>query len=125
MIAALRNVEDHGHAYSAILIMCPACDDLHMLPVGGDVPPGKPKWEFNGNLEEPTLSPSILTRMFGYPKGIDPVLAAILKPSDQVCHSFLRNGVWEFLGDCTHAFAGQHIPSPELPEWVFKESKEE
>lgn len=107
MIAALRTVEDQGHAYAAILIMCPACDDLHMLPVGGDVPPGKPQWEFNGNLEAPTLSPSLLTRM-----------------GNQVCHSFLRNGIWEFLSDCTHAFAGQNTPSPELPEWVFQESKE-
>lgn len=35
------------------------------------------------------------------------------------CHSFLRNGVWEFLGDCAHALRGAHPLQP-LPEWLFR-----
>jgi hypothetical protein len=27
-----------------------------------------------------------------------------------VCHSFVREGQIQFLGDCTHAFAGQTVP---------------
>lgn len=117
-IAVLRTVHERDHVYSAILIWCPACDDLHMLAVDGDVPPGKPRWSFDGNLAAPTLSPSILTRSYGYPKGIEPAPGEKQEPGDQVCHSFLRDGVWAFLDDCTHAFAGQRVPSPPLPEWV-------
>jgi hypothetical protein len=75
---------------------------LHMLPVNSTE--RSPSWDFDGNLESPTLSPSILTRY-----------------NDQVCHSFLRNGVFEFLSDCTHEFAGQNIPIPDLPEGYFEE----
>lgn len=35
---------------------------------------------------------------------------------DEVCHSFVRNGVIEFLSDCTHALKGQHVPLPDWPE---------
>lgn len=110
-LAELRQVDDHGHVYTAILLTCPACGDLHMLPVSGNVPPGKPRWDFDGYLEAPTLSPSILTRMTG----------VNLPGGQYVCHSFLRAGVWEFLSDCTHDKAGQHVPCVPLPDWVLKE----
>src|SRR5436309_254590 len=35
------------------------------------------------------------------------VLAAL--PGD-VCHSFVRDGLIEFLGDCTHPLAGRTVP---------------
>jgi hypothetical protein len=35
-----------------------------------------------------------------------------------VCHSFLTDGVFHFLGDCTHPYAGQQVPLPELPDWL-------
>ena len=34
----------------------------------------------------------------------------------EVCHYFLHGGQIAFLGDCTHAFASQTVPLPELPE---------
>jgi hypothetical protein len=73
-----------------------------MLPVNcGDIK--TPSWDWNGDLERPTLSPSILTQ--GY----------------TVCHSFLRDGVFEFLTDSTHSLAGQSVPIPDLPKWVEEE----
>jgi len=33
-----------------------------------------------------------------------------------ICHSFIRDGKIQFLGDCTHALAGQTVDLPELPE---------
>lgn len=100
-------VDDHGQRYEALAFVCPGCETfgkgsgLHMLPVGGDVPAGRPRWTFDGNLQEPTLSPSILTRY-----------------GDGVCHSFLRAGRFEFLSDCTHALAGQTVPAPALADWM-------
>lgn len=32
-----------------------------------------------------------------------------------VCHCFVADGAMQFLGDCTHALAGQTVPIPEWP----------
>ncbi|QIM22963.1 hypothetical protein G7075_19995 [Phycicoccus sp. HDW14] len=99
------------------MFVCPGCArggdvGLHMLPVGGDVPEGRARWDFDGDLETPTLSPSILTRYTMH--GTD-------GPREWVCHSFLRAGVFEFLTDSTHPFAGQQVPLPDLPDWAVRE----
>ncbi len=117
MKAQLRNVVEHlgepnEFHYQALQFWCPGCEviidgerrgGLHMLAVNTTV--RSPSWSFDGNLEAPTLSPSILTR-----HGSD----------GMVCHSFLRAGVFEFLSDSTHQFAGQHVPMPDLPDWVAR-----
>ena len=81
-------------------LWCPGCDDAHRINDG---------WQFDGNIEAPTFSPSILVNYGNNPDG------------HKTCHSFLRAGVWEFLGDSTHAFAGQNIPMVDLPEWLANE----
>lgn len=81
-VAALRTVRDGGTSYDLLWFWCPGCDEAHAVPVTG------PKaWTFDGNLDAPTLSPSLLCRRGG----------------DSVCHSFVRAGRMQFLGDCTHA----------------------
>lgn len=116
-VALLREIEDGDRKYNVLIFWCPGCetapsDDpegmqggLHMLAVSGDVV-DRPKWTFDGNLEAPTLHPSIKTSR---------------PPGKFVCHSFLRNGVFEFLADCTHKHVGQHVPLPPLPDWVINE----
>lgn len=105
MKSQIRNVDDHGNHYTALMFVCPGCQSMgyesgiHMLPVNS--PSKSPSWNFNGNLEAPTLSPSILTKTHG-----------------GVCHSFLENGVFRFLSDCTHSFKDQLVPIPDLP-WGF------
>lgn len=81
-----------------------------MLPVNAPNI-GKPAWDFDGNLDAPTLSPSILTR-------------SKIGDKDVVCHSFLKAGVFAFLGDCTHSLANQHVPMPDLPDWARKEGSD-
>jgi hypothetical protein len=56
------------------------------------------RWSFDGNLEAPTFSPSILVNP-GLPSG-----------AKGRCHSFIRAGRIEFLGDCGHPLAGQTVP---------------
>lgn len=71
---------------------------LNILPENG-----RPCWMFDGDVDRPTLSPSIKAwTEFG--KRREP----------QVCHSFVREGRIEFLGDCTHALAGQTVDLPEI-----------
>ncbi len=79
---------------------CPGCEELHQFDSG---------WTFDGNMESPTISPSLLTRW----TRTDQDETAI---KDMVCHLFLKAGVLQFLGDCTHGLAGQSVPLPEIPE---------
>lgn len=74
-------------------VWCPGCDDPHMIPVQG------PRaWQWDGNVEAPTFSPSLLVR-----------------GGERVCHSHVRAGRFEFLSDCTHALAGQTVPIAPWP----------
>ncbi|HEY6461671.1 MAG TPA: DUF6527 family protein [Polyangiaceae bacterium] len=78
-------------------VWCPACDDSHHFQ----------GWNFNGDHERPTFTPSMLVRY------------AVGDPSDpasgRVCHSYLTDGVWNYLPDCTHAHAGKSLPAPDWP----------
>ena len=120
MRTMLRTVDDHGVRYDALMFVCPGCETtdadgtmhggLHMLPV--NTTKKSPSWTWDGNLDAPTLSPSILTRRG---PGADNL------PPPFVCHSFLKAGIFEFLGDCTHQYANQHVPIGELYDWVVSD----
>ena len=58
-------------------------------------------WQFNGDLEKPTVSPSIL-------------VTTTWKGEKKICHSFVRDGKIEFLSDCTHELAGQTVELPNI-----------
>lgn len=75
-----------------LLWRCPGCGDIHACKVRGE-PTAEPCWEWNGSLVAPTLSPSVLKQPAAGP----------------LCHSFVRDGVVEFLGDCAHPLAGQRV----------------
>lgn len=109
-VAMIRKILDGDERYHAIMVWCPGCEErnperrrggLNMLPVSGS-DEKRPVWTWNGNLVEVTLSPSILT----HHKAID---------VNFVCHSFLTDGVWKFLEDCTHDLAGHSVPMVPLP----------
>ena len=66
-------------------------------------------WTFNGDYDKPTFGPSMLSNR-------DKVNEHL-----PVCHSFLREGVWQYLGDCSHEMAGQHVPMiPPDPDMSFQ-----
>lgn len=132
-VALLRNVQDGDERYEALLFWCPGCQHidtedqqprggLHLLPVNS--PQTKPQWDWDRNLEKPTLHPSILTR--GVQWGEDetfyrPNHSRVAKGGETICHSWLRGGVFEFLADSTHNLAGQHVVLPPLPDWALDE----
>jgi hypothetical protein len=58
-------------------------------------------WGFNGDVNNPTFTPSILFRTAN-------------KNGPVVCHSFVTNGMIQFLGDCTHPLANQTVSLPEI-----------
>lgn len=97
-----------------LMFWCPGCDGAHQVGVGTG--PG-PRWGYNGNADRPTFSPSILVR--GTQPLTDEEHAAIMagkpfKPRPLVCHSFVTDGRIQFLGDCTHALAGQTVDLPDF-----------
>lgn len=92
-----------------------------MLPIEGP----SPVWSFNGDLERPTLSPSILSRSGHYVPGHTGQCWCTPDPDGEdwgfkcgVCHSFVREGRIEFLSDCTHVLAGQTVDLPEISDDV-------
>ncbi|MGH8437115.1 MAG: DUF6527 family protein [Pseudomonas sp.] len=79
---------------------CPGCNMLHGVNIETDV---RPRWGWNGSIDKPTFTPSVLVRYDWGPER---------KP--MVCHSFVTDGRIQFLADCTHALAGQTVDLPKL-----------
>ena len=75
------------------MFMCPACGCGHWFKTTGT----RAKWTWNEDFDKPTVSPSILTWT-----------------QDTRCHSFVRDGKIQFLGDCTHDLAGKTV---DLEDW--------
>lgn len=107
------------------LFWCAGCADVHVVTT--EAQPfiyGGAHWSFDGNLERPTFSPSILVR--GLRRELDEKgewtgewrRDAEGKPIPYVCHSFITAGRQQFLGDCTHDLAGQTVELADLPDWL-------
>lgn len=97
---------------------CPGCRKAHGITVGDG--PG-PRWGYNGDPVSPTFTPSILVRSTTWippvtPENLDDWERAPWPQThaESVCHSFVTDGRIRFLGDCTHALAGQTV---DLPDW--------
>lgn len=108
----------------ACWVWCPACDKAHRFEIVGEDgshPDRADHWEWDGNLEAPTFGGSMLSHWTG-PKGYtndNPAPLGYDGPTEEhVCHSFVRAGAWEFLGDSTHALAGQTVPMVPVPDWL-------
>ena len=92
------------------MIMCPACKHGHLFNQKGLVPDGAPSWEFNGDGDKPTFSPSMLVFT---PDHTDS--EGVHHERMTICHSFVRDGKIEFLSDCRHDMAGTTVDLPDFP----------
>lgn len=82
---------------------CPGCGHWHVFNSRVRADGSGPRWQFSGDLDQPTFNPSMLTWSPG-PNG----------ERRNVCHSFVTGGFIDFLGDTTaHALRGRH-PLPEI-----------
>ena len=91
--------------HNMVAFLCPGCKTRHAISTD--------RWTFNGDGDNPTFSPSVLVKTG---RAVDPNFQR--EPGDlpEVCHSFVRDGQIQFLGDCTHALAGQTVPLPDINE---------
>lgn len=97
-MAKLKAIESHGHGPD-VHFVCPGCEMYHGVWTKHQDP--QRNWGFNGDMNKPTFSPSILVL---YPYAGE----------DRVCHSFVRDGKIQFLNDCTHQLKGQTVELPEI-----------
>jgi len=113
----LRRVEGGGLSY-----WCPGCKEMHSISVGEG--PG-PRWGWNGDMDNPTFTPSVLVRSGHHSSYFKPgdrcwCVHAAENPDEEpvfkcvVCHTFITDGMVQFLDDCTHELAGKTVP---LPPW--------
>ena len=91
-----HEVAESGGKY-VIAFHCPGCGHAHTIDTN--------VWTWNGDLERPTITPSVLVRYDVSPPN---------QHLSTVCHSFVTDGQIQFLGDCTHSLAGQTV---DLPPW--------
>lgn len=73
---------------------CPGCRYYHSFLVGvvGH------SWDWNGNMEKPTFSPSMLVN----------------RGTSQQCHLFVREGKIQFLNDCWHELRGKTVEMEDI-----------
>ncbi len=100
---------------------CPGCKGWHSVRISGEG-----SWGFNGDVEKPTFTPSILTRSGHYIPESKSCWCEYYKNHPEeigdkehgldcfICHSFVTDGKIQFLGDCTHALANQTVDLPDL-----------
>ena len=90
----------HPNKIVGYRFFCPGCKELHHYSIVGTT---HPVWDFDGNLESPTFSPS---------------LRITTGPADDpdICHLTLTSGLFHFYPDSTHELSGkQDIPMEEYP----------
>lgn len=73
---------------------CPGCDQEHAFDK---------RWQFNQDLDKPTIHPSFLIKGGRHKEG------APYNTEMFVCHSFIKDGKIQFLGDCTHDKKNQTV----------------
>ena len=111
---------------TTVAFMCPGCGELHQVWISQ---PANAVWGYNNNPDAPTFTPSILVRgvrndltdeqWAEYDKlDVAADREKILADSrfNFVCHSFVKDGLIQFLNDCTHRLAGQTVDLPDLEE---------
>lgn len=127
-------------------VWCPGCQDAHKINVVSEDGSKDPiTWDWDGNLERPTFSPSILcghsvhlcppeythTEVCQDPDNCGArghglaedgsrthYLPHAVTPAFGRCHSYIRAGRWEFLDDCAHSLAGKTVDMVSLPDWL-------
>lgn len=107
-MAKVKHVTNQDGLHYGYGFTCPGCGDWHVIPTKHsrkDV-----NWTFNDNLDKPTFSPSLLVSW---------VVPKEMKNSGfkHICHSFIRDGKIQFLGDCTHNKANQTVDLEDIVDY--------
>ena len=86
-----------------VMFHCPGCGGTHAYWLAHPPPKTQPIWEFDGNIQAPSWTPSLRIQSMSR------------KEKPYICHLYVRNGQIEYLSDCTHELAGKTIPMQLYP----------
>ena len=89
----LRPISTNCGQLAGYSFWCPGCLGLHVFYTAGNV-----VWAFNGDMEKPTFSPSLLNTCANH-----------TDPARRVCHLNLTDGNLQYHADCTHGYAGKIV----------------
>ncbi len=90
----LKEVSSASSAYGLYLsYKCPGCEGFHSLPFNNDK--AKTTWWWDGNVDKPTMGPSILKRSY------------LGENVSGICHHYVIEGELRFEADSTHKLAGK------------------
>lgn len=84
----IKPLYENGTLYRYVFF-CPGCETEHYFWTNGN------GWTFNGDLDNPTVQPSILTKTG--PNGM------------KRCHCWITDGKIRFFDDCDHELKGQTL----------------
>lgn len=91
---------------------CPACKRAHIFYT--DLKHFPLAWTFDGNVDSPTFSPSLLLYT---PEVVDSITGEKI-PRAATCHLVLTAGVINYCGDCPHELAGKSVALVDWPtDW--------
>lgn len=91
----MNKVKEIDNEKGTYLFYCPGCECHHAYYTVKDG--DKPVWSFNGLLDNPTFSPSLLNTY----------------PSGNKCHLFVTNGQIEYCQDSFHHLKGRTVQMTE------------
>jgi len=83
---------------------CPGCKHEHIYSVTHD----NSLWGFNGNIDNPSFTPSLLNTM-----NVKNEKTGKNEEKER-CHLFVTNGKIIYCVDCTHKLAGQTVEMEEI-----------
>lgn len=115
----LKPYQDFDGVVRGYSIRCPGCKTTH--EVRTQKHPSAPAlhtWGWNGSMERPTFTPSLNT-WWEVTAGTEEEVrehwrrwkadnSYVVPKRTHRCHSFIADGVIDFLNDCTHAMRGKH-----------------
>ncbi len=84
---------------------CPGCKHPHVYSVTDD----NSGWQFNGNLQSPSFTPSLLNTLKVYNE-----VTKVYDVETERCHLFVTDGKIIYCDDCKHELAGKTIELPDI-----------
>lgn len=87
---------------------CPGCQEVHSF---------NDSWQFNYDIDKPTVFPSILvkgTRTLSDDEYEKVRSGEKIEPRILYCHSYIKNGEIQFLNDSLNELAGQTVALQEF-----------
>ena len=107
-----------NYLYTGVRFWCPGCDSFHIIAIKKAPNYNIPVWTMSGSGDNLTFTPSIKVT-YRHPKGYSNENPAPINYDgpyvDDICHSYVKNGMIQFLNDCFHELKGKTVPLPDIP----------